>query len=271
MKRCPACRSQYSDDTLQYCLQDGTPLESVSGYPDEPLEEETVVSERRTHAVTTPDAETVVFEPRRRNSTGLIVFVSALGTMLLLAILGAGYWIASRGRQDTSRSTTNVNVAVVRTPDPTPSPTPTISPSPASNSANSNIANASPRPDAAEVGREITKAVAGWQQDTESLDIDNLAGRYADTVDYYRNAGASRDFVIRDKERAFSMYDSIRFEISNMQISAGKSPDTATAEFDKAWVFEGENHSEGKVRTRLNLRKTGGRWLIDGERDIKVY
>jgi hypothetical protein len=137
--------------------------------------------------------------------------------------------------------------------------------------ANTNIANTAPRPNAAEVGREVTKAVAGWQEDTESLDIDNLGGRYADTVDYYRNPGASRDFVIRDKERAFSMYDTIRFEISNMQITPGKSPDTATAEFDKAWVFEGENHSEGKVRTRLSLRKSGGNWLIDGERDIKVY
>ena len=27
MKYCPACSSQYSDDTLSFCLQDGTPLE----------------------------------------------------------------------------------------------------------------------------------------------------------------------------------------------------------------------------------------------------
>ena len=188
----------------------------------------------------------------------------------MLAILGAGFWIASRGRQETARGSTNVNVAISRSPEPAPTPSPTVSPSPASNSANF-ISNTAPRPDVCTGWQGSTKAVAGRQEDTESLDTDNLAGRYADTVDYYRNPGASRDFVIRDKERAFSMYDTIRFEINNMQITPGKSPDTATAEFDKAWVFDGENHSEGKVRTRLSLRKSGGRWLIDGERDIKVY
>ena len=219
MKRCPACRSQYTDDSLQYCLQDGTPLESVTVYPETVpdqyaiAEEETVVSERRTSRPLQFDAHRPPIdaiaadtrEPRRANRTGLIVFVSALGTLLLLGILGAGYWVASRGRQETPRNTTNVNVAVARSTEPTPSPSPTVSPSPASNSANTNIANTAPRPDTAEVGREVTKAVAGWQEDTESLDTDNLADRYADTVDYYSNPGARRAFVIRDKERAFSM------------------------------------------------------------------
>jgi ketosteroid isomerase-like protein len=31
MKRCPKCQSTYTDDTLRFCLQDGTPLVSVSG------------------------------------------------------------------------------------------------------------------------------------------------------------------------------------------------------------------------------------------------
>jgi len=282
MKQCPACRSQYTDDTLQYCLQDGTPLESFDPDPDEGVwktavpEEETIVSERKRSQPPVqypPPAEPVrqrAVEPRQRKSrTGLLVFATALGTLLLLGLVGAGYLIFSRGgRQNTSRTDTNVNVTVARTPEATPSLSPTASPSPASNSEN---VNAAPTPDTAEIGREVTKAIAGWQEDTESLDTDRLMGRYADSVDYYRTARASRDFVRRDKERAFSMYDSVRFEISNMKITPGSTPDTATAEFDKAWEFDGENHSEGKVRSRLSLKRVGGEWLINGERDIKVY
>jgi hypothetical protein len=281
MKQCPACRSQYTDDTLQYCLQDGTPLETYTPDPNEGTwrsvepEEETVVSERRraetpvAYPVDRNEIRRPASSPERKSRTGLLVFATAAATLLVLALAGAGYLIFSRGgRQDTARTNANVNVTVVRTPESTPTPSPTASPSPASNSVNSNAA-ATPNP--TEVGREVTKAVAEWQEDTESLDTDRLMDRYADNVDYYRTSGASRDFVRRDKERAFSMYDSVRFEISNMKITPGSSPDTAVAEFDKAWTFDGENHSEGKVRSRLALKKIDGQWLINGERDLKVY
>ena len=100
MKRCPASRSQYTDDTLQYCLQDGTPLETFIREPDdeawhaEASEEETVVSERR--APTLPaksragGASSLQIEPKRKSRTGLIVFVTAVGTLLALGIFGAG-------------------------------------------------------------------------------------------------------------------------------------------------------------------------------------
>jgi hypothetical protein len=237
-------------------------------------EEETVVSERRSPSVdvapTVRDTRpNVVAVPQRKSKTGLLIFASALGTILLLGILGAAYLIFSRAnRQENARSNVNVNVATARTPEPSPSLTPTATATPVPANAN---ANANATPDTAEIGREVTKAVAGWQDDTESLDIDALIGRYADNVDYYRNSGVSRDFVRRDKERAFSLYDSVRFEITDMDIKPGPKPDTATAEFDKAWQFDGENHSEGKVRSRLALKKVDGRWLITGERDLKVY
>jgi hypothetical protein len=35
MKRCPSCNTTYSDDTLAYCLSDGTPLYSGKGYDSE--------------------------------------------------------------------------------------------------------------------------------------------------------------------------------------------------------------------------------------------
>ena len=275
MKRCPACRSQYTDDTLQFCLQDGTPLQTVAAESSEgtwqpaPPEEETIVSERSSRPYPPVPTPGNVVPARTKSRTGLLIFASALGTLLLVGILAAGYLISRRAQQN-ARSGSNINVNVSRTPEPAQSPSPTPSPSPTSNAANAN-SEASPTPDAAEMSREVTRAIADWQNDTESLDIDNLVDRYTDPVDYYRTPGASREFVRRDKERAFSLYDSVNFDISNIRISPGSTPNTAVAEFDKAWEFDGENHSEGKVRTRLTLSKVEDRWLISGERDLKVY
>jgi len=267
MKQCPACRSQYTDDTLQFCLQDGTPLSHLIA----DSEIDTVVStrdpQRQMRRRPAIEPEVLAAPSRRPQRTGLIVLVTALTTMLLFGIIAAGYFIASRSKR---QNTASVNVNVARNDtnitNTRPSPTQTVSPTPAS--ANS---PAEPSPDPEEVSREITKAIAGWESDTESLDMDALIGRYANTVNYYRNGMASRETVKRDKDRAFAMYDSADIEISNIRITPGKTPDTAIAEFDKAWVFEGESRSEGKVRSRLSLRKSGGRWLINGEQDIRVY
>ncbi len=267
MKQCPACRSQYTDDTLKFCLQDGTPLVSLGdvGYG----ETETVVSSRAlpTNPVI-PFESDVLAVPAKKQNTGLIVAVTVMSTLLLFGMIAAGYYISTRGgRQETSRVNVNAvpyiaaNENVRPTPPTTPSPTPPLS--------NVNV-NTSQTPDSGEISREVTKAIAGWKSETESLDLDSLAERYADSVDYYHNNRASREFVKDDKDRAFSRYDSINLEISNIKITANTS-DTATAEFDKAWVFDGDGHSEGKVRSRLTLKKVAGKWLISGEQDIKVY
>ena len=95
---------------------------------------------------------------------------------------------------------------------------------------------------------------------------------YAERVDYYRKRGASIGFVRNDKQKAFSTYNNIEIDISNMSVSPDASGETATVVFDKQWRFEGvEKTSEGKVQQQLQLRKTGGAWKITGERDLKVY
>ena len=57
-----------------------------------------------------------------------------------------------------------------------------------------------------------------------------------------------------------------------MRVSPDASGESATAVFDKEWVFEGAGkYNAGKVQTQLQLRKFGGDWRITGERDLKVY
>ena len=110
MKACPSCRTQYTDDTLRFCLQDGTPL---IAYPDadEPSvsqtgqEEETAVRARRHPTVAEKPVDTAwksesqldrvspAALPKRRASTLAIASLAAAIVLLGLAIAGAvGLW-----------------------------------------------------------------------------------------------------------------------------------------------------------------------------------
>ena len=105
----------------------------------------------------------------------------------------------------------------------------------------------------------------------ESHDLSGLMSNYADTLDYYTKRGMSSGSVRADKARAFSLYRSMNVSISNLDVTAGPSGDTATATFDKEWTFTGSGTSQGKVRSQLIFRNSNGRWLITSERDLKVY
>ncbi len=95
---------------------------------------------------------------------------------------------------------------------------------------------------------------------------------YADTIDYYSKKGASLESVRKDKEKAFSKFYNIEMNFSNMRVTPDASGMRAVAVFDKEWNFEGdESYSAGKVQTQLQLQKFDGRWLITGEKDLKIY
>jgi hypothetical protein len=77
--------------------------------------------------------------------------------------------------------------------------------------------------------------------------------------------------VRADKQRAFEAFDDIEFNVSNVRVIA-ESEDRVTVIYDKEWVFaNGERTTEGKVQSQLTLQRINGRWLIVGERDLKVY
>lgn len=93
MKRCPKCNSTYSDETLKFCLTDGTPLLEADG-------EETVAfskEENRELRINIPEKETASIEApvTRVNETpgkrGIGTFLlGALAAFLLLCLVGFG-------------------------------------------------------------------------------------------------------------------------------------------------------------------------------------
>jgi hypothetical protein len=297
MKQCPTCQSQYTDDTLQFCLQDGAPLQFAPGSQAKTLdygEQPTVVSGRPSSQIQTPPVTNATdWNPNRYESSAAVtapaaerksnataaVFLTAFVMLLLFSFVGIGAWFYYRG----AANDPNANILLAKkSPNPevvanrattananTSKPTLPATTQP-TRSDTTTAANSAPV-DQEQVKRDVLQTINSWNSAAEGRDLDNYMSNYAGTVDYYNKKGASVRAVRADKEKAFQSYDSIKFTISNMNVTPDASGENATAVFDKEWVFEGAKYSAGKVQSQLKLKKIGGRWLIAGERDLKVY
>lgn len=295
MKFCPNCRTQYSDDSLQFCLQDGTPLSAVNDSSEPPTvafgEPETVVKARQVEPLRfdIPEQSRQTFEPNRsvntsnfqpepkRSNTFKIVLATAFVMFLLFGALAAGaYFLFLRKPEiaQNNANSANQNVNANTKPNTNKSPSPTVTPNA---NTNANIVANVDKPAISQAEKEKIKSnvsdrIDTWKSDGESLDLESYMQNYAPTVDYYNRKGITRAQVQSDKEKAFNMYDSISVKITNLTVKPDDSGETATAVFDKEWEFESESKfSEGKVQQELKLKKVNNQWLIVSERDLKLY
>lgn len=287
MKICPSCETQYTDDTLQFCLQDGTPLVNTEDQTAAPTvaftsEPETFAEENRQTnrmqfqtADDSPPSEVTKIAARpaeaKKSNTLLIVAVTALTMILLFSAAGIGAWLYFANQQASSNP--NSNFSGNRTPAEKEKVLPS---SPAENikTENSPTVRETPAPDfnPEEVKKEVSEQVDSWASALMSRNLSAYMSHYADTVDYFNKRDTGIAAVRADKQRAFNLYDLFEIEVSKMRVVPDASGETATAVFDKEWYFEGdEKTSEGKVQTQLKLRKIGGTWKITSERDLKVY
>jgi hypothetical protein len=286
MKVCPSCNTQYTDDSLAFCLQDGTRLvQAKSGPPTAVSDEtETVVRDRERSPESTNWRQTEITQISQptgaKKSSNLMLIAAILGLVLVIVVIGGAalVWFvflpaktpANNMVANASTPATAINSNVVPgNANRTGAPMPAVN-------TNLNVALPTPTPtpsttDPAIVRREIAGRINDWKEAAESLNVNTLMHYYADTVDYYRRGSTSAGVVRNDKQRAFSRFSSIRITISSLNVSADPSGDRATAIFDKEWVFEGARISSGKVRSQLQFKKINGDWLITGERDLSVY
>lgn len=276
MMICPKCSARYDDDTLRFCLEDGTPLVAgpVTESPTVAFGDiETVISPRAPGGPTWDTGRASRFSPAqppiRESNTAQAVLLTALGMLIIFGVVAAGAWIylkdRPRERQNSNSSLTSVSTTNSATPNSKPN----------TRSSPPSTANSwSDTPSAAnneEVKNEVAKSIYTWKSTAESHDLDSYMGNYAETVDYYLKKGASRAFVRDSKEKAFDTFDSISIDITNLSVTPGPADDEASAEFDKEWDFDGSRRSTGKVRQQLEFKRVNGEWLITAERDLKVY
>lgn len=222
-----------------------------------------------------------------KSKTGLTVGLTILGTLLLLGIGGIAAMLYFRNQEPqvavanvnktpNANRPANANAANVQKANQATNQT-------ASQNTNGNLSAVSPTPTAppkpaldpqqqGEVAAEVETTIDDWKSATENLDIGGQLSQYAETVNYYSGGRVDRTRVRADKDRALGLYNSINIDISNLKITPDEDGETATALFDKEWDFRGDtSNSSGKVRQQLTLSKIGGKWLITGERDLRVY
>lgn len=259
MKQCPQCGKTYTDDHLNFCLDDGSSLvQSINS-----TEQETVVlpSPRTTGAAT----------PVRKGVSPIFAYL-LVGLLALLAggaIVGLIMWRSgsapttqngsansnSNGRQDARNQNVTVNTTNSR---------PVNSPSPASTPAPVDVAAAT---------TEVRDSLNRWLQALTSKDLDTRMQFYADRLEtYYTKRNASASMVRSENLRVFKRYSDLNMEISNLDIDVDERTGDVRTTFDKTFNFEGgDRNFGGAVRSEFRWKKIDGRWKIVSERDLKVY
>lgn|GEM_PF-837229 len=150
MKRCPTCRRTYADDTLKFCLEDGTPLDTDAPLnSDETLlldsasrnagpppteildfgaaptvrayDEDATAQPHKVAATARQQARPTINEfqnpvapaPAPRNTTS-VVAVTAVATVLVLAVGGLGAWLLLRDKSGNGNNGTSTGVETAR-------------------------------------------------------------------------------------------------------------------------------------------------------------
>ena len=285
MKICPNCQNTYTDDSLQFCLQDGTRLNTADAPSQTPTavwndEAQTVIRKEPnqvridlTEPKTAPPvnhptvAQTSArTEPSPKSKVWLFALLGLLGLFAVGGLGAAGlYFYLNPGQKTVVQNNTNqgnsnpVNQNVSNNANLTPTPTATPTPKPTLKPAEIETAK-----------KEAENLIYGWNLKT------NLSS-YADTVDYYKGGKIGKSKIKANKEPAYKKYDSIAIDISNMKVTVDPTGEKATVTFDKEWDFSGvdkdgnESYTNGKVQQQIILNKFNGKWKIVSEKDLKVY
>ncbi|MDT4966341.1 MAG: hypothetical protein QOJ64_1078 [Acidobacteriota bacterium] len=323
MQRCPTCQLTYVDPTLRYCLEDGTALindpssaadqtlsmdagspggepppteildfgvpPTVRSYEDEATAQriKAGATARQQARRTINDFPNVVAGPAPlARKTTSVVAITAIATVLVLAVGGLGAWLLMRDKgtqpgtntrvengsssntSNTSNNTgpgsmngnSNGGSVVTSTPLPTPTPptTPTVTPQPTAST------------DSSSARREVLEALNGWTETMRRADLNGHMAYYASTLHTYYNARNYSSAGVRaNVARAFAKYSSFDVKLSNVQVDVDPSGTSAIASFTKSFVFSGgADPYTGSGLNRFWFEKIGGRWLITGEKDL---
>lgn len=311
MKICPECHSSYSDETLNFCLTDGVPLvvEEVlserlsagrthsSWQEAETLHDSNFslpfsppVSAAGEHTTSPnsdaaptfassgshtaslnnlaapPDnsaggATAAVAGTKKSSRFALIAFV--VGGALALGAAAGGFWYyAGRGGEmnAAANSQSSAQTPAGRTEG--------------RKTAAAAAAAAVPLTAAEEnqIKKEVSAMIEAWRSSIEKREVETHVKNYVESLDnYYKESGIHREHVRADRQRAFDRYPIINLQIDNLKIEPA-SAEAATVVFDKTWTFKNPQRiSTGSVQQEMELIKQNGRWLINGERDAKVY
>jgi hypothetical protein len=205
------------------------------------------------------------------NHTTRIVGLTILGTLLLLGLGGLGVHLLFGNRSEVVNGASS-NSDPLKERSPSASQTARLPDAPAQRPLVIKSPDL-PLQDTASLTEEVRTALEGWADAARAHDLDFQMTYYADQIDpYFLKGKVSAADVRSNRLTAYKRYSRLDVQLSNVDIIFDPSGTVATTTFDKYFAFEGEKKNfSGSVKSKLWLTKFGSRWLITGERDLKVY
>lgn len=143
MKRCPQCKREYADDSLRFCLEDGTPLAGSRTSVEPPPTEILPARPRATEASSEPTipaySGTMGSRPTqadtRRSNPILVAGVIAIVLLLIVLVaIAAIYVIQHSGPANSNQANTESPTPRRPTPQPTRAGSDDVTPTPSVNS-----------------------------------------------------------------------------------------------------------------------------------------
>lgn len=204
-----------------------------------------------------------------------LIYLAIIAGLSLFAFFAV--WIAIKNNSDPA--TNNDSIQIYLSNSTTVTLTPNNNSSSSLQTSNGNVSRSnsskvtsSEKVDSSVSKQEVNAALNDWKSAAEAHNLDSYMNSYADSIDYYKAKGWSRSRVRTDKQRAFSIFDRFQISLANISISIDPTGERAVAIMDKSWTFSGATKSSsGSVRQQMTFVKSGGRWLITGEKDLQVY
>lgn len=230
----------------------------------------TIVLDRQSRPMDTQRVDKTVSDSAGRSHTTRVVGLTVLVTVFLLGLGGLGVRLLFGTRSESVNSESN-NSMIPKEPSPPARQTSHSPDVPAQRPAVNGSPDVIPL-DTASLASEVRSTLEGWAGAARAHDLDSQMTYYADEVDPYFGKGKVSAAEVRaNRVLAYTRYSRLDVQLSNINIVFDQSGTQATAIFDKAFAFEGEKIFSGSVNSKLWLTKFGSRWLITGERDLKVY
>lgn len=288
MKHCPVCRSQYSDATLRFCLQDGAILhdgETKQSTIDtisfsDPVTADNILRTEEMNLFAPPITanKTQKWSPappksalRRdaateKSKSSAKIWLAVVPLLLAMAGVGVGGWLYLKNQTDST----------VKSAKPAETSTPEIAaqapPANTSDSTSKIILDDLSNTGSEDAKKEIADAVEGWRQAIEARKVPDYLSKYAEKADYFDKTGATAAEIRTEAQKMFETYSDIDINLSNVRVAVDAEATQATAVFDKEWSYQTDKDLlEGKARTKLHFQKNGKEWKIVSEKYQKIY
>ena len=247
MKYCPLCESQYTDETLRFCLQDGTPLttdikqsaiETVAFSNPVTLEKLQQTEEMRVQFAdkTQPRIEPSVVNPvfqldKIKHKSSSRFWIAVLPILVIFGAAGFGGWFYLNQQNEAAKQNFNDKVILPNSSEKT---LPVANTSIVSaETISENTTQPASKPDNSGVKKELSDFITSWKTAFESRNIAEYTAKYAEKVDYLGKTGADLKEIRGEAEKTFKNYTEIEIALTNVHIAVTAEGDKATAVFDK--------------------------------------